>query len=223
MESRTLPLLIQPAVLFPGATLPLRLESARHRKLIKDVAAGDRMVGVIALPIPFTGDEPTPKVGFVGCLAKVVSAKKIPNKQIRIVVQGLERFSIQSFVTSDEPYQQANVAPYGDFEESAVLLGSFADEVRQYYARYMVAAGKIADKTKEKVVELPADPIQLSLALPGMLRLDEETCQRFLASRSPLMRLRELAATLAPAVSTAEAGAELHTRSRTNGHGARHN
>ncbi len=222
MEPRTLPLLIQPAVLFPGATLPVRLESLRQRKLIKDVVNGDKTLGVISLPALFGHDEATPKVGYVGCLARVISAKKIPNKRVRIVVEGVERFAIQSLVTSDEPYQQAVVVAYTDFEESFVLLSSFADEVRQYYTRYLLASGKIADAAREKASQLPVDPVELSLALPAMLKLDEETCQRFLASRSTLMRLRELSAVLAPAATTAEASAEVHARSRTNGHGAKH-
>jgi Lon protease-like protein len=222
MLPRTLPLLIQPGVLFPGATLPIRLSHPRQRKLIKDVAGGDRILGVISLPDQFGGDEATPRVGYVGCVARVMSAKKIPNRQIRIVVEGIDRFAIESLVTSDEPYQQAVAAAYPDFEESGVLLNSFADEVRQFYSRYLQASGKIADAAREKASQLPTDPAELSMLLPSMLRLDEETCQRFLASRSTLMRLRELSAVLAPAATSAEVSAEVHVRARTNGHGARH-
>jgi Lon protease-like protein len=221
MESRNLPLLVQPAVLFPGAILPIRLWHPRQRKLIKDVIAGDRMVGVVSVPDLPGGDEATPKPGHVGCLARVVSAKKIPNRQVRVVVEGKERFAIHSVVPSTEPYQQGMVTPYVDFEESGVLLTSFADEVRNYYTRYLSASGRIGDAVREKAAQLPADPVELSMVLPAMLHLDEETCQRFLASRSTLMRLRELSALLSPAATTAEASAEVHVRSRTNGHGAK--
>ena len=221
MEPRSLPLLIQPHVLFPGAMLPVRVGTQRQRKLIKDVVAGDRLLGVLALPGLLSGEEPTPRLGQVGCVARVVSAKKIPNRQVRVVVEGVERFVVKSLVTPPESYQIAEVTPYFDFEESLALLSTFAEEVRQFYARYLLASGKIADAAREKASQLPSDPIELSMVLPAMLKLDDETGQRFLASRSTLMRLRELAALLAPAASSAEASAEVHARARSNGHGAR--
>jgi Lon protease-like protein len=221
MDPRSLPLLIQQQVLFPGAMLPVRIWAARQRKLIKDAVAGDRIVGVVSMSGMLSGDEQLVRAGQVGCLARIISARRIPNRQIRVVLEGVERFVTQQILVTDEPYQTAQCAPYSDFEESPALLETFAEEVRQYYARYLKASGKIADATREKASQLPTDPAELSMALPAMLRLDEETAQRFLASRSTLMRLRELSALLAPAASTAEASAEVHARSRSNGHGAR--
>ena len=221
MEPRSLPLLIQPQVLFPGAILPLRLRSARQRKMAKDVIAADKLIGVISLPWVLGVEEGIPRVGQVGCLARVTSAKKLPAREVRLVVEGVERFSITKLLDSGDSYQRAEVAPYVDFEESPALLDTFAEEVRQFYQRYARATVKIGDSAKEKAAQLPSDPVELSMHLPALLHLDEETSQRFLASRSTLMRLRELSAILAPAASSAEANAEVHVRSRTNGHGAK--
>jgi Lon protease-like protein len=218
MDPRPLPLLIQPHVLFPGALLPVRVAAARQRKLIKDVVAADRLLGVVSLPGMLSGDEQTARAGQVGCLARVVSAKRIPNRSIRAVLEGVERIIIKEMLVTGEPYQNAQCEPYSDFEESPALLDTFAEEVRQYYSRYVKASGKIADAGREKASQLPTDPTELSMVLPAMLRLDDETSQRFLASRSTLMRLRELSALLAPAASSAEASAEVHVRARSNGH-----
>jgi Lon protease-like protein len=174
----------------------------------------------VSVPPLFGAEEPLARAGQVGCLARVVSVRKLPGRQVRIVVRGLERFSITTQPVSD-PWQQASVAPYVDFDESATLLSSFADEVRQYFIRYQRASGKIGDARPERASKLPEDPAELSMLLPALLSLDDETSQRFLASRSTLMRLRELAAVLGPAVLTAESSAEVHSRSRTNGHGVK--
>jgi Lon protease-like protein len=200
--------------------LPLLLSTPRHKSLIRDVVQSDKLLGVVALPPVFFGQpEATPRAGAVGCVARVVSLKKIPRKQLRIVVEGIERFAVQALVES-EHYAKAEIAPYIDMEESLPLLTTFAEEVRTYYSRYLRASGKIADDAREAAAQLPDDPREMSMVLPALLNLDEETSQRFLASRSSLMRLRELSAILAPAASGAEAGAEAHAKSRTNGHGA---
>jgi Lon protease-like protein len=221
MDNRTLHVLPQPHVLFPGATLPVRISGARQRKLIKEVIAGDRLIGVIATPALAFDEEFVPRPGMVGCLAKIVSARKLPHRQIRIVVRGVERFSILDATANGDSYFTAEVTGYSDLEESLALLSTFADEVRLYYSRLIGAATKVDSPKHEKPAALPADPSELSMLLPSLLRLDDESNQRFLASRSALMRLRELSAILAPAVSVAEHGVEVHSRSKANGHGTK--
>jgi Lon protease-like protein len=221
MDARTLPILVQPQVLFPGTMLPLGIWAGRHRRLIKDVVATDKLVGIVSLPYMDGADRVAPRVGHVGTLARVMSLKKLPSRRIRIVVEGIERFSVQKVVDLEELYLRCEVAPYSDLDESLALLSTFAEEVRQLYSRYQKASRKIADAKREKPVQLPADPIELSMQLPAILALEEDVNQRFLASRSTLMRLRELSALLAPAASTAEASAEVHARASSNGHGSK--
>jgi ATP-dependent Lon protease len=217
---RVLSLLCQPQVLFPGTTLPVRVSIPKSRRLVADAVKGDRIIATIAKTAGFELEDPAVRIGQVGCVAKIVSAKKLPHGHIRVVLEGTDRFAVGEIVASD-PFLKVVATPYRDFEESQALLVAFAEEVRQYYTRYAKASGKIADATGSSLSLLPTDPVELSMYLPAMLNLDEESAQRFLSSRSTLMRLRELSALLAPAATAAEASADIHARSRSNGHGAK--
>jgi Lon protease-like protein len=198
----------------------MRLAFPQHLRIIKSVVRSDKLIGVVWDPVYSHWEQGDCTVGQIGTLARVGSLTRLPGREARIVVVGLERFAVGRRDLSVD-FEQYDVTPHEDFNESRPLLNTFADEVRQFYIRYMRATHTIADEKREAETKLPDDPVKLSMVLPAMLSLDEETLQRFLASRSPLMRLRELSAVLSPAVQGVEAGAETHARSRGNGHGAK--
>ena len=68
--------------------------------------------------------------------------------------------------------------------------------------------------------DLPESPAELSFAIGQFIDLELADKQRLLTSRSPMERLRQLDELLAPIVESVEQRARVHTRARSNGHGA---
>src|SRR3974390_1982650 len=78
-------------VIFPGMVAPLLVETAQSTKLIDDVVAGDRLLGVTLQRNP-EAENPVPNEMFdVGCAARVVKMLKFPDNTVRVLVEGVWR------------------------------------------------------------------------------------------------------------------------------------
>src|SRR3954469_13806558 len=91
----SLPILgLSDIVIFPGMVTPLLVESAQSIRLIDDVVAGDRFLGLV-LQHKAEIENPTPEdLWKHGCVARVMKMLKFPDNTVRVLVEGLMRFEI---------------------------------------------------------------------------------------------------------------------------------
>src|SRR5438477_2799457 len=95
-------------VIFPGMVAPLLVESAASIRLIDDVVAGDRFIGLV-LQKKADVENPTPvDLWNFGCAVRVMKMLKFPDNTVRVLVEGLRRFRIVQY-ESHEPYLRACV------------------------------------------------------------------------------------------------------------------
>ena len=218
MPPRLLPLFPLPLVLFPGAPLPLHIFEPRYRQMLAEALDGDRTFGIVYRPesVP---ERSLPR-GHVGCVARVESSETLPDGRSNIVVNGVERFSLDAFVERGTPYHVGEVSGYEDESEPPGPLGELASRVRALFERVGRAARSLADD-RDPLPELPDDPSLLSFGVAALIDLDAPARQRLLASRSPTGRLRELETLLGAAVDAIEARAAVHASAKSNGAGLR--
>jgi Lon protease-like protein len=216
--ARRLPLFPLPLVLFPDAPLPLHVFEPRYRQMLSDVLAGDGRFGVILRPEDVAERELP--VGHVGCVAHVETTEALPDGRSNVLVLGGARFALAGFAPADEaPYNVAWVHDYeDDATESALLAAPVAERVREIFQRVARAARALTDD-RDPIPDLPDDPARLSFAVAAIVDLDVTRRQRLLASRSPVGRLRDLEAVLAPALDSLEVRAAVHVRAGSNGAG----
>src|SRR3954464_9821018 len=88
----TLPILgLSDIVIFPGMVAPLLVESAQSTRLIDDVVAGDRFLGLV-LQRNAEAENPKPQELYhFGCLGRVMKMLKFPDNTVRVLVEGLRR------------------------------------------------------------------------------------------------------------------------------------
>src|SRR5512135_2073957 len=103
----TLPVLgLSDIVIFPGMVAPLLVETAQSTRLIDDVVAGDRLLGV-ALQRNAEAENPLPhEMHEVGCAARVLKMLKFPDNTVRVLVEGLWRIQLKEYPVT-EPYLSA--------------------------------------------------------------------------------------------------------------------
>ena len=213
-----LPIFPLPLVLFPGVSLPLHIFEPRYRQMLADCLGGDRSFGLLYRPEGLAETDAVP--GDVGCVARIDTAKMLPDGRSNILVTGRERFAFVGWVDAGLPYHVANVGPFDDDDEPDVELHSLATEVRTLFARAARAARALAS-SPEPVPDLPDEPRLLSFAVAAFIDLAPDARQSLLASRSPAQRLRTLRGLLGRAVSPIESRAAVHRRARGNGTGPR--
>src|SRR5437588_12329765 len=108
-------------VIFPGMVAPLLVETAQSTKLIDDVVAGDRLLGVV-LQRNAEAENPMPHEMYeVGCAARVLKMLKFPDNTVRVLVEGLWRIHLKEYKSTD-PYLCANFDLIKDVTEDSVEL-----------------------------------------------------------------------------------------------------
>src|SRR5882724_10251523 len=76
-------------VLFPQVLLPLHIFEPRYRQMVKDVTAGDELIGMILLRGPESGGDDLYRVG---CAGRMVRKVELPYGRSNILLQGVREF-----------------------------------------------------------------------------------------------------------------------------------
>ena len=208
---RELPLFPLPLVLFPGVPLPLHIFEPRYRRLLADIRVSNNLFGLPHFDESASaGDRPA--VGHVGCVAEVVEVQPLPDGRSNILVVGLVRYRLDTYVDSDEPYLVGRVTVFEDE----------AEEVSDLFTRIARAVRTINDD-RTGLPDLPTtDPERLSFLVAAAMELDIEIKQELLETRSTAERLGRISEMLAQVVGNYEERARAHAVARNNGHAGKH-
>jgi Lon protease-like protein len=206
-----------PLVLFPGTAIPLHIFEPRYRRMLADCLDGDKRFGIVRLPEGVAEKEIEP--GTVGSVAEILNTETLPDGGSNIIVRGVERFTLEAFVPTSDPYHVCRAATFDDDFQIGAELEELAAHVREVFQRVGRAARTLSDDP-EPLPDLPDDGGGLSFAIAAMIDLDLETRQALLASRSPIERLRRLDAVLSSALGSIVKRANVHTLAKSNGRGS---
>jgi ATP-dependent Lon protease len=212
LSTRELSIFPLPLVLFPGSLLPLHIFEERYKQMIKDCLESDKMFGVT-----FHSDRDSwpPALGKVGAVAQIMAVVPLEEGRMNILTIGGLRFTTTRYIETT-PYLKAEVELFqddpDDFEPALLMK-----EVRKLYER---ASTALKELNEEQFPELPEIPEDFSFTVASVLQLQDGKKQNLLELRSTGIRLNRLRQHLSSIVEQYELKAELHSRSRRNGHGS---
>src|SRR5512134_1658724 len=117
-----LPLLpLKDTVVYPMTVYPLVIGKEKSIKLINDVTVGDKILGLTAQRRVESEVAGQNDVYTIGTMARILQMVKAPDGTLRILVQGIERITIDGFVQT-QPYIKAKVAAKPDASEHSVPI-----------------------------------------------------------------------------------------------------
>lgn len=199
-------------VLYPGTSAPLHLFEPRYRQLLADVQAGDKQFGIICA-LPGVAERALPP-GRAGCLVSVRDVEMMPDGRANIVVDGVERFSLDRFVDDAAPYHVGEVTLLDDnAADPPVAVAVVADEVAANFRRVVMAVHTLNDDSSPPPA-LPDDPAQLAFSIAGMVDFDISQRQALLESQSPMARLTLVNGVLRTVLPDLELKAAMHQARR---------
>src|ERR1700730_18094963 len=99
---------VRDTVLFPGAVLPLTVGRESSLALVNSLSGDDKLLAVVAHLDPRTEDPAAADLHKVGTLAKVHKTVKMPNGNVLVFLEGLQRIQISELITL-WPYLHARV------------------------------------------------------------------------------------------------------------------
>src|SRR6266436_6106893 len=109
-----LPILpVRDTVLFPGAVLPLTVGRESSLALVNSLQGDEKLLGVVAQLDPRVEDPAAADLHKLGTLAKVHKTVKMPNGNVVIFLEGLQRIQVLELIGL-RPFLQARVQPEPD-------------------------------------------------------------------------------------------------------------
>lgn len=187
----TLPILgLSDIVIFPGAVVPLLVETGPSLKLIDDLVAGDRLFGAVLQSRPEVPEPKPSDLHKVGCVSRLNKMVKFPDGTVRILVEGLWRIRLEKFLPAN-PYLRASFDLLRDETEDSVELQAMLRNAHKQFEEIAKISTVLSDQVKIAALntEHPghfADLIAANLGLP----LDEK--QKLLETISVRERLQKL-------------------------------
>ncbi len=102
-------------VLFPGIRVPLHIFEPRYRRMVADVAEGDRLIGMILLKGEWQQNyvmqeryHSYPDIFEIGCAGRIDELVELPDGRYNLVLRGLSEFRVLHEIR-ERPYRQAEV------------------------------------------------------------------------------------------------------------------
>lgn len=128
-----LPILaLRNTVLFPGVVIPITVGRDKSLRLVKEVYAGNRILGAVSQINPQVEDPKGKDLFQVGTVGTILKVLELPDGSHSVIIQGNKRFEIKSMV-SENPYFSAEVhvlnddLPFVRSTEFDAIVGSIKD------------------------------------------------------------------------------------------------
>ena len=195
ISSRSLPdnlpvLGLSDIVIFPGAVVPLLVETGPSLKLIDDIVAGDRLFAAVLQRKPEIA-EPTPEdLHEVGCVTRLSKMVKFPDGTARVLVEGLWRIRVKNY-TLPMPYLRAAYDLLRDETENSVELQAMLRNAHKQFDEIAKMSTALPDQVK--IAALNTDhPGHFADLIAANLNLSLEDRQRLLETISVRERLQKL-------------------------------
>ena len=134
-------------VIFPGMVAPLLVETAQSTKLIDDVVAGDRLLGLVLQRNPEAENPGPDEMHPVGCAARVLKMLKFPDNTVRVLVEGLWRVRITNYTRMD-PYLTASVELMKDETENSVELTAMLRNAQTQFQEIIKLSPALSEQIK---------------------------------------------------------------------------
>jgi ATP-dependent Lon protease len=99
---------VRDTVLFPGAVLPLTVGRESSLALVNSLEGDEKLLAVVAQLDPRIEDPSAADLHKVGTVAKVHKTVKMPNGNVVVFLEGLQRVQVSELVTL-RPYMRARV------------------------------------------------------------------------------------------------------------------
>jgi len=187
----SLPILgLSDIVIFPGAIVPLLVETGPSLKLIDDIVTGDRLFGAVLQRKPEVVEPSPTDLHEVGCVSRLAKMVKFPDGTARVLVEGLWRIRVKDY-TRPAPYLRATYDLLRDETEDSIELQAMLRNAHKQFEE--IAKMSTALTEQVKIAALNTEhPGHFADLIAANLNLGLEDRQKLLETVSVRERLQKL-------------------------------
>jgi ATP-dependent Lon protease len=190
-ETRKLPMMpIRDVVIFPFMMTPFIVGRESSVRALEEALASDRKI-FLATQHDASIDEPKPnEIYQVGTIANIVQNLKLPDGNIKVLVEGVERGRILK-LTNVEGYFEAEVRTVKYPTEPSKVLETAMQRVHNLFDQYVKLCQSL--NLEPVIITGMSDPAKLSDTIAQNLQLSIEEKQELLEIFDPIERLNRIA------------------------------
>jgi ATP-dependent Lon protease len=195
ISSRSLPdalpiLGLSDIIIFPGAVVPLLVETGPSLKLIDDIISGDRLFGAVLQRKPEIAEPGPEDLHEVGCVARLSKMVKFPDGTARVLVEGLWRIRVKDF-SPPAPYLRSGYELLRDETEDSIELQAMLRNAHRQFEEIAKMSSALPEQVK--IAALNTDhPGHFADLIAANLNLSLEDRQKLLETISVRERLQKL-------------------------------
>jgi ATP-dependent Lon protease len=191
-ESKKLPMMpIRDVVIFPHMMTPFVVGRESSVRALEEALAADKKI-FLATQHDASVDEPKPNELFqVGTIVNIVQSLKLPDGNIKVLVEGIERAKIVT-VTDTDGYFEATVRTAKYTLETTPNTETAMQRVTGLYEQYVKLCQSLNYETMINAVRME-DPAKLTDTIAANLQLSIEEKQELLEIFDPVERLNRVA------------------------------
>ncbi|HTZ48985.1 MAG TPA: endopeptidase La [Verrucomicrobiae bacterium] len=165
----TLPILpVRDTVLFPGAVLPLTVGRESSLALVNSLTGEEKLLGVVAQLDPRVEDPAAADLHKVGTLAKVHKTVKMPNGNVVVFMEGLQRIRVEDLLGL-RPFLRARAIAEPDIVgENDTELEALERNAQDLFRDVVSHSPQLSDDLQNVAMNID-DPSRLSDFIAGTL------------------------------------------------------
>jgi ATP-dependent Lon protease len=191
-DTKRLPMMpIRDVVIFPYMMTPFVVGRESSVRALEEAMAGDKKI-FLATQHDASIDEPKPnEIYSVGTIVNIVQSLKLPDGNIKVLVEGVERAKVVS-VADDEGFFRAAVKTSSYKVEAGPQLDALISRVTGLFEQYVKLSQNLNYETMIAAIRVD-DPGKLADTVGANLQLTIEEKQELLEIFDPIDRLTRVA------------------------------
>ena len=206
---------LKDVVVFPFIILPLSVSREKSITAVDAALAEQRIIMLVAQR-DAQNETPRPEELYaVGTVAAIMRMLKLPDGRIRLLVQGLSRARVDSFL-AEEPYLKAKITKL-DEPATLKILPPEQEALLRSVKQNLEKSVSLGKNISPEVMVIAAnldDPARLADLAASNLELKLEDAQKVLESTDPIERLRLVNDSLSKEITVLTMQQEISSQAR---------
>ncbi|MGH9682291.1 MAG: endopeptidase La [Candidatus Acidiferrales bacterium] len=211
LEVKRVPMMpVREMVIFPEMMHPFIVGREASVRALEEALAGDKKIFLVTQHDASVDDPKPEEIYQVGTLANIVQSVKLPDGNIKVLVEGTERAKIAQ-ITSEEGFFRATIRLMPVKIESGPQMEQATTRVTNFFEQYVKLSQSLNYDTMIAAVRVE-DPGKLSDAIAANLQIPVEEKQELLELFEPLERLNRIADILEVEIEKLNVDRSINTR-----------
>lgn len=199
-------------LVFPFMITPLDVGREKSIQALEEAMTHERQLVLAVQQSPETSDPEPEEIHDVGVMVEIKQLLKMPEGQIRVLVEGLHRVQIEEFV-EDDPCFRVRVSEISEIEETGPEVEALMRTVQDQFEGYVKLSRKVPSEVIVAINSIE-EPGRLTDTIAAQLMVSVEEKQRLLEILSPRRRLEHLVLLLGKEMEILQLEKKIHVRVR---------